>query len=86
MALPVYAEYLQRVYADTALTAIYPINFDIPNCVHNYLHRIGRSGRWGRKGLAINFVTREDISAMRHIEEHYKSSITELPSDFASIA
>ena len=62
------------------------INFDIPKCVHNYLHRIGRSGRWGRKGLAINFVTREDISSMRHIEEHYKSSITELPADFSSIA
>jgi len=61
------------------------INFDIPKCVHNYLHRIGRSGRWGRKGLAINFVTREDISAMRRIEEHYNSSITELPDNFASI-
>lgn len=60
------------------------INFDIPKCVHTYLHRIGRSGRWGRKGLAINFVTREDISSMRRIEEHYKSTITELPEGFAS--
>jgi translation initiation factor 4A len=61
------------------------VNFDIPRCVHNYLHRIGRSGRWGRKGLAINFVTKEDVSAMRAIETHYKSTVEELPSSFASM-
>lgn len=55
------------------------INFDIPNCVHNYLHRIGRSGRWGRKGIAINFVTKHDLDGMRRIERHYKSNIEELP-------
>ena len=55
------------------------INFDIPNCVHTYLHRIGRSGRWGRKGLAINFVTEEDIHIMKRIESHYSISIKELP-------
>jgi len=60
------------------------INFDIPNCVHNYLHRIGRSGRWGRKGLAINFITRDDISLLKRIESHYKTDIKELPSDFNS--
>ena len=37
------------------------INFDIPKCIHTYIHRIGRSGRWGRKGVGINFVTRRDI-------------------------
>ncbi len=58
------------------------INFDIPQCVHNYLHRIGRSGRWGRKGLAINFVTRRDICYMRNIENHYKSTIQELPNNY----
>jgi translation initiation factor 4A len=58
------------------------INFDIPSCVHNYLHRIGRSGRWGRKGLAINFITRQDISMLKRIESHYKSDIKELPSNF----
>jgi translation initiation factor 4A len=58
------------------------INFDIPRCVHNYLHRIGRSGRWGRKGLAINFITRYDISTMQTIERHYNSTITELPENF----
>ena len=41
------------------------INFDIPKCVHTYLHRIGRSGRWGRKSMGINFVTRRDTRYMR---------------------
>lgn len=54
------------------------INFDVPKCVHTYLHRIGRSGRWGRKGVAINFVTRYDVSYMKMIESHYKSEIKEL--------
>jgi len=53
------------------------INFDIPRCVHTYLHRIGRSGRWGRKGLAINFVTEYDIHNMKQIETHYNIIISE---------
>ena len=53
------------------------INFDIPNNVHTYLHRIGRSGRWGRKGNAINFVSERDIENMRRIENHYNISIKE---------
>jgi translation initiation factor 4A len=57
------------------------INFDIPNCVHTYLHRIGRSGRWGRKGLAINFVTKRDIYNMRKIENHYSIKISELTNN-----
>jgi superfamily II DNA/RNA helicase len=56
------------------------INFDIPRCPHTYLHRIGRSGRWGRKGKAINFVTRQDVQYLREIERYYKSNIQELPS------
>jgi translation initiation factor 4A len=60
------------------------INFDIPRCVHTYLHRIGRSGRWGRKGLAINFVTKKDIYDMKKIETHYKINIDELPTDFST--
>jgi superfamily II DNA/RNA helicase len=58
------------------------INFDIPKCVHTYLHRIGRSGRWGRKGMAINFVTKRDIYLMRDIENHYKIKIDELPLNY----
>ena len=57
------------------------LNFDLPKCVFNYLHRIGRSGRWGRKGTAINFVTRWDIKTMKDIERHYQTVIEELPSN-----
>jgi len=59
------------------------INFDIPKCQFTYLHRIGRSGRWGRKGMAINFVTKQDIYLMRRIEEYYSIAIEELPSNFS---
>ena len=58
------------------------INFDITKDVNTYLHAIGRSGRYGRKGLAINFVTRSDIDIMRRIEKHYKIEIKELPVNF----
>lgn len=54
------------------------INYDIPNDVHTYLHRIGRSGRWGRKGTAINFVCLKDVQRMKRIETHYKINIGEL--------
>ena len=57
------------------------INFDTPKCVHNYLHRIGRSGRWGRKGVGINFVTRRDITKLKEIEAHYVCEIKEMPSN-----
>jgi superfamily II DNA/RNA helicase len=46
-----------------------------------YLHAIGRSGRFGRKGLAINFVTKHDIDFMRRLEKHYNITISELPAD-----
>ena len=57
------------------------LNFDLPKCIFNYLHRIGRSGRWGRKGTAINFVTRWDIKTMKEIERHYHTIVDELPSN-----
>lgn len=57
------------------------LNFDLPKCIHTYLHRIGRSGRWGRKGNAINFVTRWDMKKLREIEGHYNTIIDELPAD-----
>ena len=61
------------------------INFDIPKCVHNYIHRIGRSGRWGRKGVGINFITRRDVSKLKEIEQHYSCQINELPSSFDNL-
>jgi translation initiation factor 4A len=57
------------------------INFDLPKDIHLYLHRIGRSGRWGRKGVAINFMTRRDGIKLKEIETYYETQIVELPSD-----
>jgi translation initiation factor 4A len=44
------------------------INYDLPTNRENYIHRIGRGGRFGRKGVAINFVTNEDVRMLRDIE------------------
>ena len=62
------------------------INFDLPKCVHTYLHRIGRSGRWGRKGVGINFITRRDVTKIKSIEQHYSTQISEMPSDFGFLS
>jgi len=61
------------------------INFDIPKNKHKYIHRIGRSGRWGRKGLSINFLTKRDTFNMKEIEQWYNTQIEELPADFANV-
>jgi translation initiation factor 4A len=58
------------------------INFDLTRNVHTYLHRIGRGGRWGRKGVAINFISPYDIHDIRAIEKHYHIDIPELPANF----
>ena len=57
------------------------INFDLPNNPENYLHRIGRSGRFGRKGVAINFVSKEDVRLLNDIQKFYNTVIEELPSN-----
>ena len=57
------------------------INFDLPVKRADYIHRIGRSGRFGRKGVAINFITAGDIRQMRDIEGYYHSMWTELPKN-----
>ena len=61
------------------------INFDVSKSVHTYLHRIGRSGRWGRKGAGINFVTRRDMARIKEIEKYYNTEIQELPSNYVEI-
>ena len=47
------------------------INYDLPTNRENYIHRIGRGGRFGRKGVAINFVTTEDVRMLRDIERKW---------------
>jgi translation initiation factor 4A len=61
------------------------INYDFPAEKENYLHRIGRSGRFGRKGVAINFVTADDIPMLKEIEKHYSTQIEEMPSNVADL-
>jgi len=60
------------------------INYDLPANKENYLHRIGRGGRYGRKGVAINFVSQRDVELLRELEKHYHTQIDELPMDFAA--
>ncbi len=59
------------------------INYDIPKFKEVYIHRIGRSGRYGRKGLAINFVTHDDINKLKTIQEYYETQIEEMPEDIS---
>lgn len=55
------------------------INFDLPVKKEIYIHRIGRSGRYGRKGVAINFVTRNDFNYLKQIESFYMTTIEAFP-------
>lgn len=61
------------------------INYDLPTNKENYIHRIGRGGRFGRKGVAINLLTKRDVEAMREIEKFYSTQVVELPADVASL-
>ena len=57
------------------------INFDIPRSKETYIHRIGRSGRYGRKGVAINFVTERDMENLEDIKTFYNTKIEEMPQN-----
>merc|ERR1712117_397203 len=61
------------------------INYDLPNNRELYIHRIGRSGRFGRKGVAINFVKADDIRILRDIEQYYSTQIDEMPMNVADL-
>ena len=55
------------------------INFDFPKNSETYLHRIGRSGRFGHLGLAINFITEDDKENMFNIERELDTEIQPVP-------
>ena len=59
------------------------INFDIPKSKETYIHRIGRSGRYGRKGVAINFITDREIERLKAIESHYNTEVIEMHQDIS---
>merc|ERR1711881_80184 len=61
------------------------INYDLPTNRENYIHRIGRGGRFGRKGVAINFVTDDDKRALQDIEKFYNTQIDEMPMNVADL-
>lgn len=61
------------------------INYDLPTNRENYIHRIGRSGRFGRKGVAINFLTQGDVRYLRDIETFYNTTIEEMPMNVADL-
>jgi translation initiation factor 4A len=61
------------------------INYDLPHNKENYIHRIGRSGRFGRKGVSINFVTDNDVATLREIEQFYNTKVEEMPMNVADL-
>ena len=61
------------------------VNYDLPLNREMYLHRIGRSGRYGRKGVTINFVKSEDIKVLRNIEQYYSTQIDEMPQNISDL-
>jgi superfamily II DNA/RNA helicase len=62
------------------------INYELPMQRENYIHRIGRSGRFGRKGVAINLMLTDEMRAMKEIETYYKTTIVPLPEDLSNLA
>lgn len=62
------------------------INYELPVQKENYIHRIGRAGRFGRKGVTINLISPDEKRAVSEIEQHWKISLEALPNDLSSIA
>jgi len=61
------------------------INYELPMNRENYIHRIGRSGRYGKKGVAINLVSNNESKMKQEIETYYSTKMDELPMDLSSI-
>jgi superfamily II DNA/RNA helicase len=61
------------------------INYDLPIQKENYIHRIGRSGRYGKKGVAINLLCGHDQKYMKDIEAFYSTTVVDLPEDFSKL-
>ena len=62
------------------------INYDVPFNLENYLHRIGRSGRFGRKGIALNFACiHNEMAQLKSIESYYQTQISEFPQNFGEV-
>jgi len=57
------------------------INYDLPKNKETYIHRVGRSARFGRKGMAINFVTRRDFRDLQALEKYYDMTVDPMPEN-----
>ncbi|CAF1180155.1 unnamed protein product [Adineta steineri] len=75
-----------RLEADTDIPQISPIiNYDLPTICESYVRRIGRRGRFGRKGIAINFITNDEQQTLHDIEQYYNTQIQALPTNIADL-
>lgn len=61
------------------------INYDLPRNFEKYIHRIGRSGRFGRKGVAVNLISVDDFATMGELEKFYNTKIEEMPAHIADL-
>ena len=59
------------------------INFDLPKNKETYIHRIGRSGRYGRKGISINFICNNEIDKLDELKKYYNTKIEEMPENIS---
>jgi translation initiation factor 4A len=62
------------------------INYELPTQMDNYIHRIGRSGRYGRKGTAINLLCGTEVSMMDELKKHYSITVDNLPEDLSTLS
>ncbi len=62
------------------------INYEMPVQRENYIHRIGRCGRYGKKGMAINLVIEDELRAMEEIQNYYATTIVPLPEDLSTLS
>jgi translation initiation factor 4A len=85
MEWPCVAVFKAQIYMNHNVQVSLVINYDLPTQPENYLHRIGRSGRFGRKGVAINFVTKEDERILQDVQKFYNTVIEELPANVADL-
>ncbi len=73
------------VLADVVRCVYLVINFDLPKNRENYIHRIGRGGAYGRRRVAINFITVGDEQYLDDIREFYRTDIKEIPENLADL-
>jgi len=61
------------------------INYELPVQKENYIHRIGRAGRFGRKGVTINLISKDEARVREEIEQHFGIALVPLPDDLSKI-